>query len=93
MHWRLFATLAEAAGRSEVDPGLDGEITLRDAFDALLESHPELESEVLDEDDRLYEHVRVLIEGDDPFAGDREGWETTVAADAELALFPPVSGG
>jgi molybdopterin synthase sulfur carrier subunit len=91
MHWRLFATLAETAGQSEVDPGIEGEATLREAFDALLEVHPELEAEVLNDDEQLYEHVRLLVDGDDPFTG--EGWTTTVAPDAELALFPPVSGG
>jgi molybdopterin synthase sulfur carrier subunit len=91
MHWRLFATLAETAGQTEVDPGIEGSATLREAFDALLEAHPELEAEVLDEDEQLYEHVRLLVDGTDPFTD--EGWTTTVDPDAELALFPPVSGG
>jgi molybdopterin synthase sulfur carrier subunit len=92
MEWRLFATLAEAAGDDEVAVGIEGEATLREAFDALLESCPEVESEVLDEDEQLYDHVRLLVDGTDPFR-EGEGWETTVDDGAELALFPPVSGG
>lgn len=92
MQWRLFATLAEAAGESEVSLDIDGDATLREAFDALLETHPELEAEVLDDEEALYDHVRLLIGGSDPFTA-ADGWATTVDADAELALFPPVSGG
>jgi molybdopterin synthase sulfur carrier subunit len=91
MRWRLFATLAEAAGDSEVR--VDGECeTVGDAFDALLETYPALEAEVLDDDGDLYDHVRLLHEGVDPFV-EGEGFETAVADGDELALFPPVSGG
>lgn len=92
MEWRLFATLAEAAGDTEVSVDVESEATLGDAFDALLASYPALEDEVLDEDGDLAEHVRLLHDGRDPFA-EEAGFDTTVEADDELALFPPVSGG
>jgi len=92
MHWRLFATLAEAAGDSTVEVDLDSGATVGDAFDALLETAPALEDEVLDEDGDLYEHVRMLHEGQDPFS-EAEGFETALEDGDELALFPPVSGG
>jgi molybdopterin synthase sulfur carrier subunit len=91
MEWRLFATLAEAAGEDTVTLDIAGEATLREAFDALLEAHPTLESEVIDEDEQLYDHVRLLVDGKDPFQA--EGWATAVDGETELALFPPVSGG
>ena len=90
MHWRLFATLAETAGEDRV--AVEDAETVGEALDALLAAHPGLESEVLDEDDSLVEHVRLLHEGEDPFSGGR-GLETPVSDDDELALFPPVSGG
>jgi molybdopterin synthase sulfur carrier subunit len=92
MEWRLFATLSETAGTDSVALDIEGEATLREAFDALLERYPGLASEVLDEDETLYDHVRLLVDGTDPFA-QADGWETTLESGTELALFPPVSGG
>ena len=92
MRWKLFATVAETAGTREVVVDLEPGATVGDAFAALLETHSDLESEVLDEDGDLYEHVRLLHEGRDPFV-EADGFETPVEAGDELALFPPVSGG
>jgi len=92
MKWRLFANLAETAGRKEVEVDVGPGASYREAFDALLAEHPELESEVLDEDGDLRDHVRTLHNDRDPFAAE-EGWATRLEAGDELALFPPVSGG
>ena len=92
MEWRLFATLSEAAGEERVTLDIGDEATLREAFDALLEAHPALASELLDDEEALYDHVRLLVDGADPFA-QAEGWETLVDSETEIALFPPVSGG
>jgi molybdopterin synthase sulfur carrier subunit len=91
VQWKLFATLSETAGGDVTVPADDG-MTLREALDRLLEAEPDLEAEVLDGSDELHDHVRLLHEGEDPFAAG-EGWETAVGPDDELALFPPVSGG
>lgn len=91
MHWRLFATLAETAGDTEVAVESGAE-TVGDAFDALLDAYPDLESEVLDEEGDLYDHVRLLKNGESVFtAGD--GLAEPVDPDDELALMPAVSGG
>ena len=92
MHWRLFATLAEAAGDTEVEVDVESGATVGDAFDALLAAHPALEDEVLDDDGNFYDHVRLLHEGQDPFSA-ADGFDTPVDIGDELALFPPVSGG
>lgn len=97
MQWRLFATLAEAAGASEVevavDDGISGDdATVGDALDALLDAHPALADDVLDADGEVADHLRVLHEGRDPFV-EAEGLDTPVEPGDELALMPPVSGG
>jgi molybdopterin synthase sulfur carrier subunit len=93
MRWKLFATLGETVGDNEISVSVDAsEPTLRDAFDALLAAHPALEDQVVDEDGQLQEHIRLLCDGQDPFH-EGDGWATDVSAAAELALFPPVTGG
>ncbi|SFR93208.1 ubiquitin-like small archaeal modifier protein (SAMP) [Halomicrobium zhouii] len=92
MEWTLFATLAETAGDSEVAVDVDTPATVGDALDALVAAHPGLETEVLDDDGTVQDHIRLLHEGRDPFV-EADGLETTVESGDELALFPPVSGG
>ncbi|KAB1198646.1 MULTISPECIES: ubiquitin-like small modifier protein 1 [Haloferax] len=87
MEWKLFADLAEVAGARTISVDVAGDATVGDALDALVGSHPSLESRVYADDGELYEHINVLRNGetaaldDDAQRGD------------ELALFPPVSGG
>jgi molybdopterin synthase sulfur carrier subunit len=93
MRWKLFATLSETAGDNVLEISVDAdEPTLRDAFDALLATHPDLESQVLDEEGQLQDHLRILCNGEDPFHS-AAGWETNISAADELAMFPPVTGG
>ena len=93
MRWRLFATLAETVGEGELVVSVDAEEpTVREALNALLATHPELESAVIDETGELHSHINLLYDGVDPFR-EGAGWETTVETNAELALFPPMTGG
>jgi molybdopterin synthase sulfur carrier subunit len=92
MEWKLFADLAEVAGDRHVEVALDDDATVEDAFEALLADRPALRDRVLDENGDLREHINVLCNGRNVFS-EEEGWETTLSAGDELALFPPVSGG
>lgn len=89
MEWRLFADLAERAGtrRVTVDPGADA--TVDEALTALFDAHPELRDRVLD-DGSVASHLTILNDGNP--LGD-QGLQEPADPDAELALFPPVSGG
>jgi molybdopterin synthase sulfur carrier subunit len=92
MEWKLFASLKEVVGQSEVEVDVQPGATSGDALDALLEANPELAEEVLNDDGELRDHIRVLHNGDNPFVSG-EGRDTELEAGDELALFPPVSGG
>ena len=92
MKWKLFANLAETAGTKEVEVDVQPGATFRDAFDALLDGHPELREEVVDEDGDIHEHIRVLRNQSNPFVAD-DGYDTVLEEGDTLALFPPVSGG
>lgn len=92
MEWKLFAHLRDAADGQSVAVDIDGEATVETALDALLAARPALAEEVLDDDDELADHIRVLVDGEDPFAA-ADGLATPVDEETELALFPPVSGG
>ncbi|MFB6119119.1 ubiquitin-like small modifier protein 1 [Halosegnis sp.] len=92
MKWKLFANLAETAGRKEIEVDVESGATFGDALDALLERHPELREEVLTDEGEIREHIRVLRNESNPFVTD-EGFDTVLEEGDTLALFPPVSGG
>jgi molybdopterin synthase sulfur carrier subunit len=92
MDWRLFATLAEAAGSDTVSVTVGPDATVGDALGALLEAAPAVEDRIYDDDGTLYDHVRLLKNGESVFAAG-DGLAEPVTADDELALMPAVSGG
>ena len=97
MEWKLFATLAETADGNAVAVDDEDAATVGDALDALLAAEPALADQVLTSGDsvaegELRDHLRLLVDGRDPFR-EGEGLDEPVDTDAELALFPPVSGG
>ncbi len=92
MEWRLFATLAEAAGSDTVRVAVGRDATVGDALSALVEEAPAIEDRIYEDDGTLYDHVRLLKNGESVFTtGD--GLSEPVTADDELALMPAVSGG
>jgi molybdopterin synthase sulfur carrier subunit len=93
MQWKLFADLAERADDDVVVVSVDSaDPTVGDALDALLGSRPDLEERVLADDGGVAPDLNVLLDGADVFV-DGDGLETPIGDDAELALFPPVTGG
>jgi molybdopterin synthase sulfur carrier subunit len=89
--WKLFATLGDAAGETEVTVSVPADGTVADALRSLFESYPSVAEEAQTEDGSIHDHVRTLHEGED--VDEPLNAERPVAEGDELALFPPVSGG
>jgi molybdopterin synthase sulfur carrier subunit len=92
MEWKLFADLAERAGGDTVAIEVEGDATVGDAVDALVDARPALRDRVLAEDGSLRPHVNVLVNGEN-IRTEGDGLDSAVGPDDELAMFPPVSGG
>ena len=91
MEWKLFAHLRDAAGEATVSVDVEDGETVEAALAALVEARPALREELF-EDGELADPIRLLVDGEDPFAA-AAGLESELSTDTELALFPPVSGG
>jgi molybdopterin synthase sulfur carrier subunit len=89
MDWRLFADLAERAGDRTVSVDVPDDASVRDALDALLETHPDLRDRVLEDGD-VASHVNVLADGT---ALTADELDRSLEQTDDLALCPPVSGG
>jgi len=84
---KLYAGLRSAAGVKETH--IEGD-RLPGILSALVEKHPALNGAVLD-GDRLRPHVLVTVNGRhiDP----EQGLDISIAAEDQIALFPPIAGG
>lgn len=92
MKVKLFANLAEEAGQRVIELDIAEGATVDDALEAVIERHPILGDLILAEDGHLQGHINVLVNGTNVQHAD-EGLATPLAAEDEVAIFPPVSGG
>ena len=92
MEVKLFANLAEAAQVRAVSLEVSDEATVGDALDELFAHHPAIREEILTADGELQDHINILIDGSN-ISHATASLETTVDREAEIAIFPPVSGG
>ena len=92
MDVKLFANLAEHADTRTVEVSPPAEPTVRDVLGAVFAAHPELEGAVLTEAGEIQDHITILVDGTNVTHMD-EGLDHAVDPSAEIALFPPVSGG
>lgn len=92
MKVKLFANLADLAGTREVHLDRSGEMTVESVIHEVIATHPSLEDAVLTEEGDLAEHINVLVDGTNVRHEERR-LAVAVEEDAEVAIFPPVSGG
>ena len=87
MKIKLFGNLRQKAGQAEWAASGN---TLREALDNLCADNEPLRAAIY-ADDALQPHVRVMINGRDSELD--QGLETSVSADDQIAIFPPIAGG
>lgn len=92
MKVKFYATLRKIVGAKTIDVSLEEGATVRDLIAEITRRYPALRPEMLDEQDNLYGHVHVFINGRDaPFL--EAGLDSVISSGDEVGIFPAVGGG
>lgn len=91
MRVRFYATLREVVGVPWVEVPVSPGGTVRTMLDRLFVEYPPLEPKVLDESGELRRAVNIFVDGRS--VRFLQGLDTELAADDDVAVFPPVAGG
>lgn len=92
MKTNFYATLRQVTGQKTVEISLPAGATVRQLVEAVLERYPAMRKELFDENDQLYRHVHVFVNGRDaPLLED--ALDTTLEPDDKIDIFPAVGGG
>jgi sulfur-carrier protein len=92
MKVNFYATLRSVVGAKAVEFPLADGSTVRDLLKEMIRCYPNLGPELLNEQDQLYQHVHIFMNGRDVMHLE-QGLETPLAADEVLGVFPAVGGG
>lgn len=85
---KLFGGLQRKAGTTAVT--VNGS-NIQELLQNLFVTHPDLETAVIDGQNQLQPHVRVMVNGHDIEL--KQGLETAVTDQDVIAIFPPIAGG
>ena len=92
MEVNFYATLRDVVGQKTVDIDIPENATVRQLVDSIVELYPLLRDKLLNQDDDLWGHVHVFINGRDaPFLDDE--MQTVIKPDDSISIFPAVGGG
>lgn len=92
MNVNFYATLRQFTGGKSVEFPLADGTTVQELLEAVLERFPAMRSYLLDEQDRLYPHVHIFINGRDAPYLERQ-LETPLTKTDAVDFFPAVGGG
>jgi molybdopterin synthase sulfur carrier subunit len=88
----FYATLRDVVGQKTIEVDIAEKATIRQLVDIIVERYPLLRKKLLNEDDNLWGHVHVFINGRDaPFL--EEKMQTVIKPDDSISIFPAVGGG
>ena len=92
MKVNFYATLRDVVGQKTVDIDIPANATVRQLVDTVVERDPLLRDKLLNQEDNLWGHVHVFINGRDaPFLEDE--MQTVIKPDDTINIFPAVGGG
>jgi len=92
MDVNFFATLRDLAGARTVAFDLEGGTSVQGLLDEVVARFPTMQTELYDDDGKLFGHVHVFINGRDAPHLDR-ALETELKPTDKIDLFPAVGGG
>jgi molybdopterin synthase sulfur carrier subunit len=92
MKVNFFATLRDIAGGKTVEFQVNDGVTARQLLDTIVERFPLMKKELLNSDGQMYGHVHFFINGRDVQFLDA-GFQTIIAPDDVVNVFPAVGGG
>ena len=92
MRISFYATLRKIVGQKHIELPLPERCTLHEVLAAVVEAHPALRDEVLDEQGELDRYVHLFVDGrSSKFLAD--GMATVVDGEQKIEFFPAVAGG
>ena len=92
MKVNFFATLRQVVGTKTVNIPLGEGANIRQLIEEMLLRYPGLETQLLDEQGELRQHVRIIVNGRDAFLLEN-ALETPLTPDGIVSIFPAIGGG
>lgn len=92
MHVFFYATFRQIVGSKSIEVDLPDGASVQSVVAAVIERHPRLETQMLDELGQLRPYVHVFINGRDTQYLPT-GQATPLAAGDKIDFFPPIAGG
>jgi molybdopterin synthase sulfur carrier subunit len=92
MKVNFYATLRQVVGAKSVDFDLAAGATIAQLLEEMIRRYPALRRELLNEQNELYQHVHIFVNGRDATFLEWK-MDTPLAADDAIGVFPAIGGG
>ena len=92
MKVNFYATLRQVVGGKSVDFDLAKGATIAQLLEEMIRRYPALRQEMLNEQNELYQHVHIFVNGRDVSFLEQK-MDTPLTDDDTIGVFPAVGGG